>query len=197
MGAGTPRSEQKCGGIRRSSGRRDGDRLGVVTLTIAVAPHPVVVPRRGVLRRGVEHGGEESVESVVLTGSARGPAPVRRQHGFADVVRGVVGEVVAVLRVPDVREVRQGRLGLLEERGTATLVDRYPLQAVRRHERVDSALLRGGQRGHCHGTSPMIGTVGLFRTWVRKPLVCAISSGVMIVGLTSRATWSLTRWHAP
>ena len=122
----TTRSEQKCGGLRRSRGRCDGDRSGVVPLTIAVAPHPVVVPRRSVLRRGVEHRGEESAKGIVLTGSVRRPAAVRRQHGFADVVRGVVGEVVSVLRVPDVRQVGQRSLGLLEEGDTATLVDLHP-----------------------------------------------------------------------
>jgi hypothetical protein len=68
-----------------------------------------------------------------------------------------------------------------------------PDEPAFRHERIDGALLHGGQRGHCHGTSPRIATVGLFRTWSRKPLRSATSSGVMIVGLISRPTWSPTR----
>ena len=139
---------------------------------------------------------QEAAEGVVLARAVLGPTAVRREHGLADVVRDVMGEVVPVLRMGDVRQVAQCRLGLAQERRAALLIDRDPFEPARRHECIDGALLHGRQGRHRHGRSPMIATVALRRTWVRKPLCSSISSGVMIVALTSRPTWSPTRWHA-
>jgi hypothetical protein len=123
LDSSTAGRDQGRGRIGGGGGRRRGDRLGVVALPVAVATHPVVVLGRGILRRGVEDGGQESAEGVVLAGAVLGAVAVRREQGLADVMRGVIGEVVLVLRVRDVRQVAQRRLGLPQERRAALLVD--------------------------------------------------------------------------
>jgi hypothetical protein len=64
------------GRVGGGGGRRGSDRPGVVALA-----HPVVVLGRGVFRRGVEDGSQESAESVLLTGSVLGAVAVRRARG--------------------------------------------------------------------------------------------------------------------
>ncbi len=96
----------------------------------------------------------------------------------------------------DVRQVTQRRRGLGQERGASLQIHRHLLQPSRQHEGIHRILLRDRQRGHCHGRSPMIGAMAPERTWVRKPLAAASSSGVMIVGFTSRRTCSPTRRQA-
>ena len=115
-------------------------------------------------RRSVEDSRQEPAEGVVLARSVGGPVPVGREHGLTDIVRGVVGEVVAVLGVPDVRQVGQRRLGLLQKGCAALLVDRDLLEAACRDEFVDGPLLCRGQWPHRHGRSPRTGTVGPCRT---------------------------------
>lgn len=109
------------------SGRQGSPRLahrtGVEPLTVAGSPQ--LAEASCVLVAGwlVDDGAKEQADGFVLAGSAQSAVPVRGENGFADVVASVVGQVVSVLRLGEVRQVRDDVLGLAhEDRGFGQVV---------------------------------------------------------------------------
>lgn len=171
-------------------------RTGVVPLTVAGSRQ--LVEASCVLVAGwlVDHCAKEQTDGFVLARSAECAVPVRGENGFADVVASVVGQVVPVLRLGEVRKVRDDVLGLANEDRGFGQVNWYSCEPSVGHEGIDSPLLDGRQTGHCHGGSPNTWTIGLARTCSRKPDSWRSSSRVLIVGFTGLPTSCATRRQA-
>jgi len=75
----------------------------------------------------------------VLSLARGGAVSESRQHRFADIVAGVVGEVGGILGLSEVGHVRQGIVGLLQEALSPPGVDRHGFDAFGLDERSVSA----------------------------------------------------------
>lgn len=146
--------------------------------------------------RLVEHRAQVAAERLVLAWPVGRPEAIRRQQCLAGVVTGVVGDAVPDCDAREQRQLIRALLGLPQERGHPREVCGHDIETVRLDQRGDGRLLDAGERGQCHGSSPMTATAEPLRTLSRKPEDAANSSRVRIVGFTGRRTADSTRVHA-
>ena len=78
------------------------NRPGVITLLVSGAPQLIEAPGVLVAWRTIDDGAQELPDCLVLTRAAHRAVAMSGEHGLPDVVAGVVGEVVPVLRLGEV-----------------------------------------------------------------------------------------------